>query len=217
MTVDQVYTLPVQQGDNPAMITIGKQNTLNKYELLRSLARIAHANINIKGGNYFQDEIFKAIRDSEKHVNVTQEHPIPLRNPNKKRKHHHVDILVVDENMVTAINSKGKSFNNTKSEDSELSEYEWYIAALKEQYPGKEVRYIILKDEYDAADPRMNVYHYLNEKGVRVYNTEEYLYNRYDINFTDLERRRQERAVVECEKVFLEEGFDISKIYETAS
>ncbi len=217
MTVDQVYTLPVQQGDNPAMITIGKQNTLNKYELLRSLARIAHANINIKGGNYFQDEIFKAIRDSEKHVNVTQEHPIPLRNPNKKRKHHHVDILVVDEDMVTAINSKGKSFNNTKSEDSELSEYEWYIAALKEQYPGKEVRYIILKDEYDAGDPRMNVYHYLNEKGVRVYNTEEYLYNRYDINFTDLERRRQERAVVECEKVFLEEGFDISKIYETAS
>ena len=217
MTVDQVYTLPVQQGDNPAMITIGKQSTLNKYELLRSLARIAHANINIKGGNYFQDEIFKAIRDSEKHVNVTQEHPIPLRNPNKKRKHHHVDILVVDEDMVTAINSKGKSFNNTKSEDSELSEYEWYIAALKEQYPGKEVRYIILKDEYDASDPRMNVYHYLNEKGVRVYNTEEYLYNRYDINFTDLERRRQERAVVECEKVFLEEGFDISKIYETAS
>ncbi len=217
MTVDQVYTLPVQQGDNPAMITIGKQSTLNKYELLRSLARIAHANINIKGGNYFQDEIFKAIRDSEKHVNVTQEHPIPLRNPNKKRKHHHVDILVVDEDMVTAINSKGKSFNNTKSEDSELSEYEWYIAALKEQYPGKEVRYIILKDEYDAGDPRMNVYHYLNEKGVRVYNTEEYLYNRYDINFTDLERRRQERAVVECEKVFLEEGFDISKIYETAS
>ena len=190
---------------------------MNNYELLRAIARITHANINIKGGNYFQDEIFKAIRDSEKHVSVTQEHPIPLRNPNKKRKHHHVDILVVDEDMVTAINSKGKSFNNTKSEDSELSEYEWYIAALKEQYPGKEVRYIILKDEYDAGDPRMNVYHYLNEKGVRVYNTEEYLYNRYDINFTDLERRRQERAVVECEKVFLEEGFDISKIYETAS
>ena len=212
-----MYTLPVQQGDNPAMITIGKQNTLNKYELLRSLARIAHANINIKGGNYFQDEIFKAIRDSEKHVSVTQEHPIPLRNPNKKRKHHHVDILVVDEDMVTAINSKGKSFNNTKSEDSELSEYEWYINALKKQYPGKTVRYIILKDEYDTSDPRMNVYHYLNEKGVRVYNTEEYLYNRYDINFADLECRRQERAVVECEKVFLEEGFDISKIYETIS
>jgi len=190
---------------------------MNNYELLRAIARITHANINIKGGNYFQDEIFMAIRDSEKHVSVTQEHPIPLRNPSKKRKHHHVDILVVDEEHVTAINSKGKSFNNTKSEDSELSEYEWYIDALKKQYPNKEVRYIILKDEYDAGDPRMNVYHYLNEKGVSVYNTEEYLYNRYDICFAELERRRQERAVVECEKVLAQEGFDITKLYETVS
>ena len=117
------HTIAIQQGPGAATITVGQQTNVNKYELLRDLARIAHANINIKGGNYFQDEIFKAIRDSEKHVSVTQEHPVPLRNPKKKRKHHHVDILVVDEDRVTAINSKGKSFNNTKSEDSELSEY----------------------------------------------------------------------------------------------
>jgi len=211
------HTIAIQQGPGAATITVGQQTNVNKYELLRDLARIAHANINIKGGNYFQDEIFKAIRDSEKHVSVTQEHPVPLRNPQKKRKHHHVDILVVDEDRVTAINSKGKSFNNTKSEDSELSEYNWYIDALKKEYPGKEVRYIILKDEYSTTDARMNVYHYLNDNGVRVYNTEEYLYNRYDIDFNELDRRRQERAVVECEKVFMQEGFDISKIYETVS
>ena len=63
----------------------------------------------------------------------------------------------------------------------------------------------------------MNVYHYLNDNGVRVYNTEEYLYNRYDIDFVELDRRRQERAVLECEKVLLQEGFDINKIYETVS
>ena len=211
------HTIAIQQGPGAATITVGQQTNVNKYELLRDLARIAHANINIKGGNYFQDEIFKAIRDSEKHVSVTQEHPVPLRNPQKKRKHHHVDILVVDEDRVTAINSKGKSFNNTKSEDSELSEYNWYIDALKKEYPGKEVRYIILKDEYSTTDARMNVYHYLNDNGVRVYNTEEYLYNRYDIDFAELERRRQDRAVVECEKVLLQEGFDINKIYETVS
>jgi len=211
------HTIAIQQGPGAATITVGQQTNVNKYELLRDLARIAHANINIKGGNYFQDEIFKAIRDSEKHISVTQEHPVPLRNPQKKRKHHHVDILVVDEDRVTAINSKGKSFNNTKSEDSELSEYNWYIAALKKQYPGKEVRYIILKDEYSTTDARMNVYHYLNDNGVRVYNTEEYLYNRYDIDFAELDRRRQERAVLECEKVLLQEGFDINKIYETVS
>ena len=54
---------------------------MNKYELFRNIARITHANINIKGGNYFQDEIFKVIRDSKKHQSVTQEHPVPLANP----------------------------------------------------------------------------------------------------------------------------------------
>lgn len=187
--------------------------TMDKYELLRAIARITHANINIKGGNYFQDEIFKVIRDSQKHESVTQEHPIPLRNPKKKRKHHHVDILTVDETLVTAINSKGKSFNNTKSEDSELAEYQWYISALKEQFPGKEVRYIILKDEYNVNDARMNVYHYLNDNGISVYNTEEYM-GKYGINFAELDRRRQERAVVECEKVLKNEGFNLETIYE---
>lgn len=191
-------------------------NYMDKYKLLRALARITHANINIKGGNYFQDEIFQVILDSNKHDSVTQEHPVPLRNPNKKRKHHHVDILCVDTDSVTAINSKGKSFNNTKSEDSETAEYQWYISALEQQYPGKKVSYIILKDEYDLKDSRMNVYHYLNENGIKVYNTEEYV-NQYGVDFVELDRRRQERAVVECEKVLLEEGFDVEKLYETIS
>ena len=188
---------------------------MTNYQLLRTLARITHANICIKGGNYFQDEIFQAIRDSEKHLEVTQEKKLPLRKPKKKRKTHKVDILVEDKKSVTAINSKGKSFNNTKSEDSELSEYEWYIAALKKQYPGKEVRYIILKDEYDKNDTSMNVYHYLNSKGVSVYNTEDYLIENYGINFDALEERRQSRAVDACEKVLKEEGFDLQALYAT--
>lgn len=188
---------------------------MTNYQLLRTLARITHANICIKGGNYFQDEIFQVIRDSEKHLKVTQEKKLPLRKPKKKRKNHKVDILVEDKKFVTAINSKGKSFNNTKSEDSELSEYEWYIAALKKQYPGKEVRYIILKDEYDKNDTSMNVYHYLNSKGVSVYNTEDYLIENYGINFDALEDRRQSRAVDACEKVLKEEGFDLQALYAT--
>lgn len=188
---------------------------MTNYQVLRTLARITHANINIKGGNYFQDEIFMAIRDSEKHLEVTQEAKLPLRKPKKKRKHHKVDVLVVDEKVVTAINSKGKSFNNTKSEDSELSEYKWYIDALKKQYPNKVVRYIILKDEYDKNDSSMNVYHYLNSNGVSVYNSEDYLIENYGIDFDALEDRRQKRAVLECERVLEEEGFDLQALYAT--
>lgn len=188
---------------------------MTNYQLLRTLARITHANINIKGGNYFQDEIFQVIRDSKKHMKVTQETKLPLREPTKKRKHHHVDILIVNKYTVTAINSKGKSFNNTKSEDSELQEYLWYIDALKKQYPDKEVSYIILKDEYDENDSSMNVYHYLNSNGVSVYNSEDYLIENYGIDFNALEDRRQKRVVFECERVLKEEGFDIQALYAT--
>ena len=50
-----------------------------------------------------------------------------------------------------------------------------------------------------------------------MYNTEEYLLDNYNINFEEIDRRRQERAVLECEKVFMEEGFNVGKIYETIS
>lgn len=190
---------------------------MTKYQLLRTLARITHANINIKGGNYFQDEVYDAIVASGKHKHVTQEHRIPLRHPTKKRKEHHVDILIVEDDYVLAINSKGKSFNNTKSEDSELDEYNWYVDALKKEYPDKNVRYIIFKDEYSPSDSKMSAYHYLNSNGISVYNTEEYMVANYDTDFDALEQRRQNRAVSACEKVLREEGFSVEKIYETLS
>jgi len=188
---------------------------LSHYQLLRTLARITHANINIKGGNYFQDEVYDAVLASGKHKTVTQEHRLPLRKPTKKRKEHHIDILIVEDDYVLAINSKGKSFNNTKSEDSELGEYRWYLNALKKEYPNKDVKYIIFKDEYDPSDSKMNAYHYLNANGISVYNTEEYMVSNYNTDFDALEQRRQDRAVAACEKVLREEGFSVEKIYET--
>lgn len=186
----------------------------NLYHLYRTIARITHANICIKGGNYFQDEVYEAIVASGKHKQVIQEHILPLKTPDKQRKEHHVDILIVENEYVLAINSKGKSFNNTKSEDSELDEYRWYVSALEKEYPGKKVSYIIFKDEYDPSDSRMNVYHYLNDNGILVYNTEEYMISNYNTDFDALERRRQDRCVIECERVLLEEGFDLEKLYE---
>jgi len=188
---------------------------MTKYQLLRTLARITHANINIKGGNYFQDELYDAIVASGKHNIVTQEQRLPLRTPTKKRKNHHIDILIVENDYVLAVNSKGKSFNNTKSEDSELDEYRWYVDALKKEYPNKDVKYIIFKDEYSPSDSKMNAYHYLNANGISVYNTEDYMVSNYNTDFVALEQRRQDRAVAACEKVLLKEGFNIETIYAT--
>jgi hypothetical protein len=193
-----------------------QKKIFNKYyHLYRTLARITHANINIKGGNYFQAEVYEAIVASQKHKKVTQEHVLPLKSPTKKRKEHHIDILIVEDDYALAINSKGKSFNNTKSEDSELDEYLWYMSALEREYPGKKVSYIIFKDEYDPSDSKMNAYHYLNKNGISVYNTEEYMISNYNTDFDALEKRRQDRCVLECERVLLEEGFDLKKLHES--
>jgi hypothetical protein len=146
---------------------------------------------------------------------MTHEQRLPLRSPTKMRKHHYIDIFIVEDDYVLAINSKGKSFNNTKSEDSELDEYRWYVDALKKEYPNKDVKYIIFKDEYDPSDSKMKTYHYLNANGIPVYNTKEYMVSNYNTDFVALEQRRQDRAVAACEKFLLKEGFDIEKIYAT--
>ncbi len=188
--------------------------TNNKFNILKILASTLHANINIKGGNIFQDEIFKVIRDSNKHISVKQEHKINLLlRENNKRKYHKVDILIEDENRIIAINSKGKSFNNTKSEDSELHEYNWYLDSLKNLFPSKKCEYWIFKDEYDNSDSRMGVYHYLNTNGIPVFNTEKYLVQHYGCDFSIIENRRQERALAECEKELVKYGFTTEMLY----
>jgi hypothetical protein len=154
----------------------------------------------------------KAFADT-RNKEVYEEFRIPLRKPKKKRKHHHVDILIVEDDSVLAINSKGKSFNNTKSEDSELDEYNWYKESLSKNFPGKEVNYIVFKDEYDENDSKMNTYHYLNENGISVYNTEEYMVKNYNIDFDALEKRRQDECVRLAEEELISDGFTLEQIY----
>jgi hypothetical protein len=190
------------------------QQLLTSYEKLRNLACISHANINIKGGNFFQEEVFDAIAASGKHEFVSHEHHLPLRTPEKNRQYHKVDILIVESDYVLAINSKGKSFNNTKSVDSELGEYQWYMSALEKEFSNKKVSYIIFKDEYDPSNSKMSAYHYLNKNGIPVYNTEEYMVSNYGVDFQALEQRRQARCVAEFERVFVESGGDLKILYE---
>ena len=189
---------------------------MTKFQILKLLAVITHANIHIKGGNFLQDEIYKVIRDSKKHEQVFQEHKVPLKKPKKRRKFHKVDVLVVDPSTVLAINSKGRSFNNTESEDSKLEEYLWYKKALEKEFPGKKVIYIILKDEYDPSNSKLSAYHYYSENGIPVYNTEEFL-SQYSIDFEALEQRRQSRCVIECERVLIEQNVDLNSLYEALS
>ena len=194
----------------------------DRFNLLRNFARIIHANINIKGGYILQKFIYETIRDATDHngqpmhTSVSEEKKITLivREGSNGRKTHKVDILIEDEHNIIAINSKGKSFNNTESQDSKLREYNWYLDSIKNNYPNKDCKYIILKDEYNRSDSNMGLYNYLDDNGIKVYNTEQYLLDNYNCDFYDIEIERQKRSVIECEKVLISEGYNFNNLYQ---
>jgi len=98
-------------------------------------------------GYITQNIIYETIKNSEKYCLVEQEYKIPLQDDSndKKRKYHKVDIFGINnkDKIVDAFNSKGKSFNNTISQESELYEYNNYKRAIQEMYPEYKINYMI--------------------------------------------------------------------------
>ena len=189
---------------------------MKKYEIrfdyLKKFVAITHGKINISGGNIFQHEIYKAIKKSGKHEEVYEEYPIPLVG-NGKRKHHKVDILIVDEDIVIATNSKGKSFNNTDSEDAKLSDTKLFIKSIQKKFPNHKVVYQYFKDEYGTK--KIPLYEYFEKNGIPVYNTEDYLIEHYGIDFDALEERRQKECVKRWEEA-IKDIVDIEAFYAAA-
>ena len=186
----------------------------SKFEILKELAAITHGKINIAGGNVFQHEIYLAIKESGKHNKVYEEYSIPLVDKGK-RKHHKVDILTVDDDMVIATNSKGKSFNSTDSEDAKLNDVKHFIRSIQKQFPNKKVIYQFFKDEFVSG--KISLYDYFVENGVPVYNTERYLIDNYGIDFDALEQRRQKECVRRCEDALNNAGYNVKELYEARS
>lgn len=178
------------------------------YIKFKKLASICHGSVNISGGIKFQNLIYNSINDSNKHKNVYHEYAVSLikETGEEDRSKHKVDVLCEDNDIVLAHNSKGKSFNNTETAHSLLQEYRNYKKALVEEFPGKKVEYIILKDEYNPNDSKMSKYNYLAKHGIPVYNTKQYLTDNYDVDFDSIEDERQKRAVKRCRDMFVKNG-----------
>ena len=175
---------------------------------MKKLCAILHGSINISGGLKFQRLIYEAILASGKHINVEHEYPVQLlkETGEEDRNEHFIDILCENEDVVLALNSKGKSFNSTETGYGLLTEYRAYKKAIDKKFPTKRVEYIILKDEYDSSRPNMSKYNYLVDRGVPVYNTERYLIDNYGTDFATLEDTRQRLAVARCRAKFAEFG-----------
>lgn len=166
----------------------------NMYDAIRDFEWAFHG-MKIQEGYITQNIIYETIKNSNRYCEVIQESKIPLNPDDKnKRKHHKVDVLCIDHERkkVDAHNSKGASFNNTQSQESELYDYNNFKEAIKKKYPGYEVNYKILKDNYDENEPKYKLKcKYLSDNGIKHFSTQEYLKDNYNLtNFEEIRKKR---------------------------
>jgi len=162
-------------------------------------------------GNILQNLIFQKIHGSNAFTSVHQEFPVKLNPENAShRATHRVDVFCIDDQkkQIFAFNSKGKSFNNTESQESLLAEYMKYRTAIERSYPDYAVVYAVLKDEYDANDKKMGKYNFLVNNSIPVYNTANYLYENFGISFEELEATRRTMVLQTLRSRMLSSGID---------
>lgn len=194
-----------------------------QYEQFNKLEKVIHGT-KICEGNLYETLLFEVIRDTGIYDEVVHGMEIPLvKNETSikgDRKCHKVDIFCKSNEppKITAYNSKGKSFNNTESNESALSEYKKYKMSIEIAYPGYEVEYCILKDGYNN-DPKLVKYHYLATNGIPVYNSQICLNEKYGIlNVNDvIETKRQIKVLEIIKQRFKSSGLSIDNIKEMLS
>jgi hypothetical protein len=186
------------------------------YNALQLLGRVVHGT-KICEGNIWEDLLFQLIRDTARFTEVSHGKPITLNPSNQAkgvRKVHKVDIFCKHDadKKIFAFNSKGKSFNNTESADSLLSEYSTYKKAIEISYPGFTVVYAVLKDEYDSADPKMSKYNFLEANGIPVYNSASYIKDTFGISTEAIEAKRQSMVMTLLKQRFKESGLTLEQV-----
>ena len=185
------------------------------YSALQTLGRVVHGT-KICEGNIWEALLFEVIRDTGRFAEVTHGKPITLNLQAAKgaRKTHRVDIFCKDDldKKILAFNSKGKSFNNTESADSLLSEYTSYKKAIELAYPGYTVVYAVLKDEFDPADGKMSKYNYLAANGIPVYNSAAYIKETFGISTEVIEVKRQSMVMDLLKQRFSESGLTLQQV-----
>lgn len=195
------------------------KSTTELYDIFQKMEKVVHGT-KICEGNTWQNLIYQVIAGCGSFTIVIEEQPIALNPENPKhRKTHKVDIYCQDDvnKRIFAFNSKGKSFNNTESQESLLQEYTLYKRAIERQFPEYTVEYAVLKDEYSTADTRLGKYHFLTANGIPVYNTAQYLQDTFQISAVEIEARRKEVVIQTLRRRMVESGVSLADLCELIS
>lgn len=195
------------------------KSTTELYDIFQKMEKVVHGT-KICEGNTWQNLIYQVVAACGAFTIVSAEQPIALNPENPThRKTHKVDIYCQDDvnKRIFAFNSKGKSFNNTESQESLLHEYTVYKTAIQRQYPDYTVEYAVLKDEYSASDKKLGKYHFLSANGIPVYNTAQYLQDTFQISAVEIEARRKEIVIQTLRKRMVESGVSLIDLCELIS
>jgi len=158
---------------------------LKDFEDFETITGLLHGR-RISRGLRIQKSIYDNIKNSNKHLEVHHEYTIDLPKGGQK-KTHDIDIVIVDENKVLAFDSKSKSFNATQDAQGVLEEYQKYIGILENLFPGKKVEEGVLKEEWDNPNKKKDSrYIYMNTRGVKVYDTYNFMKNNYGVTKEEL-------------------------------
>jgi|TARA_Y100000310_G_C20541700_1_gene743607 signal recognition particle subunit SEC65 len=159
--------------------------TFNDFEDFETITGLLHGR-RISRGLRIQKSIYDNIKNSNKHLEVHHEYTIDLPKGGQK-KTHDIDIVIVNENEVLAFDSKSKSFNATQDAQGVLEEYQKYIGILEDLFSGKKVEYGVLKEEWDNPNKKKDSrYTYMNTRGVKVYDTYNFMKNNYGVTKEEL-------------------------------
>lgn len=193
---------------------IDTNGEINQYELYRALEVAVHGTV-IREGHVLERLIHEAILNSGAFNEVINGKSIPL-NPDicGGRRNHKVDIFCIDHvnRRIVAYNSKGKSFNNTESSLGLLQEYNRYRDAIQAQYPDYDITYAILKDQYDPNNNKFSKYVDLNNNGIPVFNTMHHLQSVYNIDFNQINIRREQRVIDILRTRIQNSGFTVEEV-----
>ena len=148
------------------------------WEDIETIAGLIHGR-RISRGIRVQKSVYQNIKNSNKHLEVHHEYKIDLPKGGQK-KSHKIDIVIVNDDEVLAYDSKSKSFNATQDAQNVLDEYKKYIGILEDMFPNKKVQYGVLKEDWDNPNKkRCSRYTYMNTRGVKVFDTYNFMKKNY--------------------------------------
>lgn len=184
------------------------------YDRFQVMERVVHGT-KICEGNVWQHLIYETIAQSGAFNIVEEEKRVSLNAENQShRQTHRVDIWCQDDanRRIFAFNSKGKSFNNTESQEGLLAEYIRYKSAIEAAWPNYEVVYAVLKDEYSPTDPKLGKYHFLTANGIPVYNTADYLQTTFGLSSVEMEAKRRGMVIDILRKRMQDAGVSLADL-----